>query len=81
MPSESKLNEIVNYYLEKNDKPTARNYIRSMGSQIEGYNVEQALYDLDHEPQPLKKVRSKPEEEIEDNTQKESENIKSPTDI
>ncbi len=41
------LNETVNRYLENGDFETARNYIKSWGEVIEGFNVEEELKKFD----------------------------------
>lgn len=41
------LNKVINHYLERGDFETARNYIKSWGEQIDGFNVEEELKKFD----------------------------------
>jgi hypothetical protein len=44
--TQAQLNEVVAYYVNANDKPTARNYIETWGPKIPGYNVVAGLQQL-----------------------------------
>ncbi|KUK72688.1 TIGR02391 family protein [Methanobacterium sp. 42_16] len=42
-----KLNKVVNYYMENGDFKTARNYIKTWGEQIDGFNISAELEKFD----------------------------------
>jgi hypothetical protein len=44
--TQAQLDEVVAYYVNANDKQTARNYIETCGSRIPGYNVIAGLQQL-----------------------------------
>jgi hypothetical protein len=44
--TQAQLEEVVTYYVNENDKPTARNYIESWGPRIPGYNIIAGLQQL-----------------------------------
>lgn len=44
--TEAQLEEVVTYYVNANDKPTARNYIQTWGPKIPGYNIVAGLKQL-----------------------------------
>jgi hypothetical protein len=41
--TQAQLEEVVTYYVNANDKPTAINYIKSWGPRIPGYNINEAI--------------------------------------
>ena len=44
--TQAQLDEVVTYYVNANDKPTARNYIQTWGAKIPGYNIVAGLKQL-----------------------------------
>jgi hypothetical protein len=44
--TQAQLEEVVTYYVNANDKPTARNYIQTWGPRIPGYNIVAGLKQL-----------------------------------
>lgn len=42
-----KLNKVVNYYMENGDFKTARNFIKSWGELIDGFNINEELEKFD----------------------------------
>ena len=57
--TQAQLDEVVAYYVNANDKQTARNYIETWGPKIPGYNVVAGLQQLTNE-KPTPSVNSEP---------------------
>ncbi len=57
--TEAQLDEVVAYYVNANDRQTARNYIETWGPHIPGYNVIAGLQQLTNaKPTPSENAES-----------------------
>ncbi len=79
--TQARLDEVLAYYVNGNDKETARNYIKSWGPKIPGYDVAAELSKIDNPagsgeptnpaeqpattPETAVTPETKPEEEVE----------------
>lgn len=45
--NKTELNSVIKYYVENKDYESARNYVRSFGPQINNYNMEKKLMEID----------------------------------
>jgi hypothetical protein len=82
--TQANLDELVTYYVNANDKQTAKNFINSWGPKIPGYDIQAALNKIDNPtpPAPSNPTGPQPKTESQPNTQTpQSEGVSTPPNI